>query len=247
MIITYFGLPGCGKTTLLTYLALKGIKNKNYKKVYSTVPLKIPGVIYIDPEVIGKYKLKNCLVLVDEGMIFAAARQYKEFGKDKQKFFAMHRHFNTDVILFTQRWDGMDVIIRDLSDRVYYVYKTPILGKWWTYAYRIPYGIIIPKKDESNAAKVGEIIQGYHDANPLQKIFKKRLYRPKYYKYFDSWETYELPELPKKYKPYEEPVSEKKSIFKKLKELINKKKKEKSPVEKTSKPKREIVYIKSKK
>lgn len=222
MIKTYFGLPGCGKTTLLTYFALKGIKNKNYKNVYSTVRLKIPGITYIDSEVIGKYELRDCLILVDEGMIYAAARQYKEFDKEKQKFFAMHRHFNVDVILFTQRWDGMDIIIRSLSDRVYYVYKTPLLGKWWTYCYRIPYGIIIPKKDESNAAKVGEIIQGYHDANPITKILKKRLFRPKYYKYFDSWETYNMPKLPGKYVKYQEKVK-KNSIKEKIKNLFFKK------------------------
>lgn len=202
MIITYFGLPGCGKTTTLCYEAIKALKSKQYDNVYSTTFLKIDGVTYIDPECIGRYLLEKCMILIDEGMIFASARDFKNFTKALQTFFAMHRHFKCDIILFTQRWDGMDVIIRSLSDRVYYVYKTPFLGKWFTYSYRIPYGIIIPKKDAKDSSRVGEIIQGYYDASFIRKLFKRRLFRPLYYKYFDSFETYDLPKLPPKYKPY---------------------------------------------
>ena len=106
-------------------------------------------------------------------------------------------------MLFTQQWDGVDRKIRVITDRVYYVYKSPILGFWFTTFYRIPYGIIIPDaKKDSSSNKLGEIVQGYCMPPLLVRLFAKRIYRPLYYKYFDSWERPYLPPLPQKYKPY---------------------------------------------
>ena len=53
----YFGLPGCGKTTLMTSMAIKSVRSKRYKNVYCNVRISVPGVIYIDNECIGKFNL----------------------------------------------------------------------------------------------------------------------------------------------------------------------------------------------
>lgn len=206
MVKLFFGLPGAGKTTIMAQIASQELQRKGrwrrYDHVYGNVKMKIPGYTYIDNDCIGKYDLRNCLILIDEATLFADNRAYKEFGKDKISYFLEHRHFKADIILFTQQWDGVDRKIRVITDRVYYVYKGKILGLWWSSYYRIPYGIIIPdpKKDQQ---KLGEIIQGYCKPNFLARlIFGKHVWRRKYYKYFDSFETYELPPLPSQYQPY---------------------------------------------
>lgn len=203
-VYLYFGLPGCGKTTLMASFANKFVNGKKYKSVYGNVHMKIPGYTYIDNECIGKYNLENAAILIDEATLFADSRAYKSFDVGKLMYFLEHRHFNVDIYLFTQQWDGVDRKIRVITDRVYYIYKGKILGHWWSTYYRIPYGIIIPdaKKKGASGEKLGEIIQGYCKPSLLIRLFAPKLYRPKYYKYFDSWEKYYLPPLPDTYTCY---------------------------------------------
>lgn len=196
----YFGLPGCGKTTMLSALALRGVRSKRYLHVYSNIHLNIYGVTYIDNECIGKYELRDCLLLIDEATLFADSRDFKQFSKSRMEYFLEHRHRNADIILFTQQWDGVDRKIRVITDRVYYVFKPLFLGRWLTKCWRIPYGILFPDPKRSGD-KLGEIIQGYRKPNIIVRLFAVRLWRPKYYKYFDSWELKPLPDLPDTYKP----------------------------------------------
>lgn len=203
MISLFFGLPGCGKTTIMTSIAFRELNSlrSRYKHVYCNVRLTIPGIIYIDNDCIGKYDLRDCLLLIDEATLFADSRAYKEFDKGKLTYFLEHRHFRSDIYLFTQQWDGVDRKIRVITDRVYYVYKPFLTGHWVSKYYRIPYGILIPDKKNSSE-KLGEIIQGYCKPSLLTRLFAKRIFRKKYYKYFDSFETPPLPKLPSDYKPY---------------------------------------------
>lgn len=202
----YFGLPGAGKTTIMAKKALEAVKSKNYKYVYGNVRMAMNGYIYIDNDCIGVYDLSNCCILIDEATLFADSRDYKNFDKNKLVYFLEHRHFNADILLFTQQWDGVDRKIRVITDRVYYVYKGFLLGKWFSTYYRIPYGIIIPDAHKKNSGeKLGEIIQGYCKPNIIVRLFAPKVYRPYYYRFFDSWERPELPKLPFKYFPYSQP------------------------------------------
>lgn len=198
-ISLYFGLPGCGKTTWLTKLALDAVKNGRYRNVYTNVHLNIPGVTYIDNDCIGRYELRDCLLLIDEATLFADSRAYKEFSKGRMEYFLEHRHRLADIVLFTQQWDGVDRKIRVITDRVYYVYKGFFLGRWFSSCWRVPYGILFPDPKKTGE-KLGEIVQGYSKPNILVRMFAKRIYRPKYYPYFDSWELKELDPLPDCYR-----------------------------------------------
>lgn len=210
-----FGLPGCGKSTDIAAQAYKCIngsfierlfKFRRYQNVYSNIDLAIDGVIKIDNDCVGKYMLEDCAIFIDEATLFADSRGWKVFGEDKKSFFLTHRHYRADVFLYTQRWDAVDLRIKSVVDRVYYMYKTPIMGLWYSKCYRIPYGIIIPDAKKGTSEKLGEIIQGYRKPSIIIRMFARRLYRPKWYKYFDSFEVKQLPKLPAKYKPYRTPA-----------------------------------------
>lgn len=197
MIALYFGLPGCGKTTLLSSMALKALKGKKYKNVYCNIPLAgdplFEKMIPISASDIGKYLICDGLVLIDESLIAWNSRQYAKFSMDVAQYFVMHRHYNVDLCLFSQRADGVDLTIRSITDRVYYVSKKFITGLWWTNIVRVPYDIIFP---DPKSDRVGEIVQGYRKPPFFTRMFAQHLFRPKYYKYFDSWERPDLPELP---------------------------------------------------
>jgi hypothetical protein len=102
-----------------------------------------------------------------------------------------------------------------ITDRVFYVYKSKILGRWFTRCYPIPYGIIIPDPKKDSSEKLGEIVQGYAKPNVLVRLFSPWLYRPSYYKYFDSWERPMLPSLPSHYNVTPVPEKKKKNLFSK--------------------------------
>lgn len=203
-ITVKFGLPGCGKTTLMCADALDAVKSKRYQNVYCNVPISVPGVTHIDNECIGKYNLHDGCILIDEATLFADSREFKTFNKQKVEYFLLHRHYNVDIICYLQQWDALDRKIRCITDRVYYVYKGFWTGPWITNYYRIPYGIIIPDPNKANGGeKLGDIVQGYAKPNLFVRIFcTKRLYRPKYYKYFDSWDRPYRKELPDTYRTY---------------------------------------------
>lgn len=201
MVCLFFGLPGAGKTTVLTSIAMKYSQPfSKYRNVYHNVKgLIVPGSTYIDNECIGKYDLDWSLILIDEAQLFADNRDYKQFPQYLKEFFFGHRHDHVDIYLFSQQWDSLDKKIRSITDRVYYVYKGKLTGAWISSYYRIPYGVIIPDPKKSQQS-LGEIIQGYCKPPFFVRLFARRLYRPKYYPYFDSFvKIADRPKLPDRY------------------------------------------------
>lgn len=127
----YFGVPGSGKTTFAAYLYKHQIKsnlkrekrNKPIKRIFSNIPLK--GSYQLEKDDIGKYDQSNSLMLYDEIAFDFNNRDFKtNFNKEQLKFFKLHRHYNVDIVLFSQGWDDADKKLRDLTTRIFVVQKS---------------------------------------------------------------------------------------------------------------------------
>lgn len=196
MISIYFGLPRCGKTTLLVKHAKKYVK-LGYN-VYVNIPCKVKGVIMIDNDMIGKYNMEKGKILIDEASIFADSRGYKNFPTKLVEWFSLHGHWQVDVELFCQIYNRVDSTIRQNAERVYMVKKHPIL-RFMSSAYKVPYGIAFSNQDgdKEQKKKYGEINEGYKAPTLVERITAERIYRPQYYGLFDThWKPYELPPIP---------------------------------------------------
>lgn len=196
MISIFFGLPRAGKTTLLVSRAIKAVQSGKYRFVFSNVQIRYPGVVFIENSQIGKYLIEDGILFIDEATLFADNRDFKNFRKELVEFICLHGHFGLNIEFYTQQFDGVDLKIRRLAERYYYIYK-PVFHPSITKYYRVNYGINIPDSKElrSQGKKYGEIDNGYSKPNLLVRIFAHRLHRKKWYKYFDSWEKPYLPPL----------------------------------------------------
>lgn len=183
MVTGYFGLPGSGKTTFLTKIAQKELKRINkgkspYERVLTNFYCK--GCQKVTYEELGHFEFNNCLILLDEITLDADSRNFKQFDSFHKSFFLLHRHYGTDVIYFTQQYDGVDKKIRDITSNLYFVRKRGL----FSVATRIYRSLDINEYTK-------EIIQGYRFSNWLEKFGRGVIqicFRPKYYKFFDSWE-----------------------------------------------------------
>ncbi len=183
MISCYFGLPGCGKTSILARLAVSEQKKidlgiSRYKYVYSNVPVLYPGIRQFFKNDLGNVDIRDALVLCDEATLFADCRNHKQFPEELTYFFMMHRHYKCDFVYFTQFFDSVDKRMRTVTERLYYV-KRGLFGR--TSYMRIPKAIIIPKD-------TGDIVEGYRMPNFIERLFLRRaFFRRPYYKFFDSF------------------------------------------------------------
>lgn len=197
-ISLYFGLPGCGKTSLLTQMVVdEAYKIKmgisKYTCVITNVPINCEGVYYCDDlNWIGDYYVEGAKIFIDEATLAFDSRNYKAFSKSLVQGFVLHRHTHNDICLFVQIWNRVDKTIRDICDRVYYIHKGVIL-KNISYINHIPYHILFP----DNGDNAGDIVMGYKKCSLIQRLFSKRLYRPCYYGYYDTfWIPEDMKPLP---------------------------------------------------
>lgn len=216
----YFGLPGSGKTTYASFLAVREQKRierhkSRYDYVYSNFPIAYNGILQLNTNDIGQYNIHDALIIIDEATLMADSRDYKAFTYNMKSFFLLHRHFKVDIYLFTQQWDGVDKKIRVITDRCFYIHKG-VLRRWVSYCQRIPYGIIIPDKKDLDSKSLGEIIQGYCKPSFIIRLLSPRIKRKRYYKYFDSFEVPELPEYQRK-EWYHNDVKEENCLLSKIK------------------------------
>lgn len=222
MISCYFGVPGAGKTTLLTRFAvkeLKKIKSKvrksKYDKVYTNFECK--GCYKMNFGDLERYKFENCLILLDELMLDADNRGFKQFPIGIRDFLTLHRHVGVDIIYATQAYDKVDAKIRALTFDLWYMTKSviPLISEL-TFCKRIYRRIVISEYN-------GDLIMGYRFCNFLEMLFTTNIrivFRRRFYKYFNSFDECQLAFRPVyKGRLWAEPYSRKKDIIQKLERL----------------------------
>lgn len=188
MITCYFGVPGVGKTTLLTMFARREIKRikkgkSKYRDVYTN--FECPDCKMIQFKDLDEHKVYNGLILLDELMLDADNRNYKSFPLGIRDFLTLHRKLGCDIVYATQAYDKVDTKIRALTQDLWYMSRSvvPLLGEF-TRAKRIYRTISITELN-------GELVMGYRFANFLERLFvsnHKLVFRRLYYKYFDSYD-----------------------------------------------------------
>lgn len=212
MISGYFGVPGCGKTTVAVMFArreLKRIKHGKspYKHVLTNFYCK--GCEKIDFSNIGVYDIQDSLIILDELTIDADNREFKNFKKSSVEGFIYHRHYFCDIKYFTQDYNAVDKKIRNLTQDLFFLRKSLV----FPFSAFTRYKRIFRCIDINDLTK--EIITGYRFPN-LWEAFLSLLgainlgglcFRPLYYKYFDSY-SQPLKLKPFNYKPWDDKTSD---------------------------------------
>lgn len=170
-----FGIPGTGKTTYLTKLAIKALKKGSYEglkvdRVYTNWALDYPNIYKLNWDKLGYEQFENALILIDEISAYCDNRNWKE-NLDQQKlmFFKLYRHYRLQIIYCSQSWDDCDKKIRNLTDEFYMIESMPFGFSKVTK--------IAMYQDIDTTIKTG------YEKTGFPKIF----HRKKYYRYFDSY------------------------------------------------------------
>lgn len=218
MITIYFGLPRSGKSTLICreiYKAQKKYnkvlkkakkkktkekrleyyrKHNDYDNFYTNMDNKLcenRSVKGLGSEWV--YPIHS-LVCIDEAGIEYNSRKTLSLPQSTIEYLKLHGHYKTDLRYFSQTWEDLDVTIRRLAERYYYIRR---LGPF-TLVRRIKRLIMINEEKQ--------IIDGFEFYGFLWKLLPwpfgirdawKFILRKPYYKYFDSYSKMEgVQELP---------------------------------------------------
>lgn len=149
VISVWFGVPGSGKTSVAAWLTKASIKS--HYRVLSNV--EIDGAYRLDEDDLGTVDMsfdgEGCHVIYDEASLEGLDnRLHKDFAKsNKPKYFALHRHMDNRVDVFSQAYD-IDKRVRDRagSSRLFLLKKFPIPG--FIFYRRIKKVLFIKKDDK---------------------------------------------------------------------------------------------------
>ena len=122
MIVTYFGSPGCGKTTLAVKLMKQNKDGYNYR--FANFDHTVPGCAICNLDGVGEWTFPDySFIAIDEAGIEYNSRSYKSLPKPAIAWFKKHRHYRCDIAIFSQSWEDMDITLRRLSDQLWYLYR----------------------------------------------------------------------------------------------------------------------------
>lgn len=183
-----FGKKGSGKTTYIAKKTIQYLK-KGYV-VYSNV--EVPGVILINPNVVGKLSfIPNSVLFLDEvGMIWDK-RDFAKFDKDVRDFFKLSRQAKMTVFLFSQAYDDVDKKIRDLTDQLYII-------KRFARVFSIARKVVKIQDIGHNMEGSGTIIDDYQYCGLLDCLFfggMEFTFIPRWVSYFNSFNPKPLVDL----------------------------------------------------
>lgn len=198
MITGVFGLTGAGKSSFLSWCAMRAqkgkslrigfipaggvylqdMRSKDYERIYSNFP--ILGCYPYSFDDLGVYDFHDCLILCDEIMMLCDSRNFKNYPEHIKYFMSHHRHYNVDFIWCSQSYNDTDLRIRNLSKQFLKMEKiggstriTPIIHKF--------------------DVRGGKIEDGYYTGGILAS---KTINRRKVYHMFDTHTKKSFPPIP---------------------------------------------------
>lgn len=178
MLSVYFGVPGCGKSTH----AAKIVRRNLRKGIKTYVNYPIQGGYLFDPlEDLGKFDISNCDVILDEASIDFNNRKFKSMPQTVIAWFKKYRHYGvSNIYVYSQSYDDMDITIRRLANRMYLIQRTflPCFCQYRRIIKRIA---------------IDDLSKQVIDAYEFQPFSRRFVFMPLYWKYFDSFEHIELP------------------------------------------------------
>lgn len=178
----YFGVPGCGKTTIAAWLTKKA--NKKNRQVLSNVPIK--GACKVQKEDIGVYYIHDCDLIMDEAGIDYDNRNFKSFTSSEKYFYKYHRHYKVNVSMFSQDVD-VDLKLRKLTTRYYVVTKS-----------FLPF--FVKRKLAIKRIGIDKLTHQIIDEFYFPLFGSRYIFMPSLWKMFDSYSYKDLP--PKEWQPY---------------------------------------------
>lgn len=194
MIIGYVGIPGCGKTSVLTLIAQKELQRiqkgkSKYKEVYTS--FYCVGCKKLNFQDLGKFYFHHCLILLDEMTLLQDSRDWKNLSESLKQFIVLHRHFDVDCIYDCQDWSRCEKTFRENTYMLFYLERLRLPFLKIAKAQRIYRNLSINEYSS-------ELTLGYRFAKGLLEKFGTRQYfnLKKAFKYFDSFEKFGFDQLP---------------------------------------------------
>lgn len=177
----WVGLPGAGKTSVMTYMCRKYLKENPERNCFSNVP--IIGTIKYSNLDFGKKALENGLIGFDEAGIDEYGRNFKKNMSDSDKLDFLKKFRHHDIfhfLVFSQALD-FDKVYVDLASSLHIMRK---IGPWTIiFHYR--------KALTGFDQQTGKPVFGWKlQLFPWDRV--SIVFRPPTYKYFDSYERMNL-------------------------------------------------------
>jgi len=133
----YNGLPGAGKTTKLASIALAllrrhkrqfrrtGVKRQviSNMKFSPIVERDFAGFITYWTDIEDMVKYRQCDVIIDEVATYFDSTQWANTPMSVKRYLQQHRHFGIDIYGSTQDFAMVDIAMRRLVKRAYWVTK----------------------------------------------------------------------------------------------------------------------------
>lgn len=175
--VLYYGKKGCGKTTLLTKIAIKEMR-KGFL-VYSNV--EIPGTIKFNPKDLKTHTPKpNSVVLIDEIGLIWDNRNFKSFESEINAWFKYARQYRCKVHMFSQVPD-IDLKIRNLCDSYYL-----IENKFRVFSYGKRISKVLTVKTDIEGK--GNLVDSFEFAPLLSWNSRKLTFIPHWKEFYQSFD-----------------------------------------------------------